>query len=203
MELTLVQDAARAVHLVGLALGLGVAIIADMSAARTLVRPLRWSEIEMLEKYHRIIAVGLLLFWASGLVLLWLRTGFVVQNMSPKLLTKLGVVALLTMNAVLIGRIGLSALVEWQGERFGALPFVERVRLGTLAGLSTAGWIAALALGAFSALKTADWTVLREFIGIIYLTGLIGAIAVAVVSPMICAYQDRSALRMALTKIRS
>ena len=50
MELTLVNDAARAVHLLGLALGFGVAIVADLSAARTIVRPLTWSEIETLER---------------------------------------------------------------------------------------------------------------------------------------------------------
>ncbi len=198
MDLTLVNDAARAVHLLGLALGFGVAIVADLSAARTLVRPLSWSEIETLERYHRMVAIGLGLFWASGLVLLWLRTGFDPENFSPKLMAKLGVVTLLTFNAALIGKIGLTAIVDWQGARFGELPMMERLRLGALGGLSGAGWISALSLGVFSTLKSLDWAVLSELIGIIYLFGLIGAILVALASPMVCFFQDRSAQRLGL-----
>lgn len=193
MDLTLVNDAARAVHLLGLALGFGVAIVADLSAARTLVRPLSLSEVETLERYHRMVAIGLALFWASGLVLLWLRTGFDLANFSPKLMTKLGVVALLTVNAVLIGRIGLPAMFDWQGARFGALPIMERLRLGALAGMSGAGWISAMALGVFSTMKTMEWPVLSEVIGMIYLVGLSGALMLALAAPMVSYVQDRSA----------
>ena len=183
MDLTLINDAARAVHLIGLALGFGVAIVADLSAARTLVRPLSWSEIETLEKYHRMVAVGLTLFWVSGLILLFLRTGFVLENFSPKLIAKLGVVTLLTVNAVLIGKIGLAAIVDWQGVRFGVLPLMERLRLCALAGLSGAGWISALSLGVFSTLKTMPWPVLSELIGAIYLVGLVGSAGPGWASP--------------------
>ena len=41
------NDAARAVHLLGLAIGFGVAIVADMSAARLFIRPLDPREIVM------------------------------------------------------------------------------------------------------------------------------------------------------------
>jgi hypothetical protein len=198
MDLTFLNDAARAVHLLGLALGFGVAIVADLSAARTLVRPLSWDEIDTLERYHRMVAIGLALFWASGLVLLWLRTGFNVDNFSPKLVAKLGVVTLLTMNAALIGKIGLNAIIDWQGARFGDLPLMERLRLGALAGLSGAGWISALSLGVFSTLKTLEWTLLSEVIGMIYLMGLIGSILIAFAAPMIGYLQDRTAHRIEL-----
>ena len=115
MDLTMLNDAARATHLLGLALGFGVAILADLCAARSLFRPLDYRELETLHQYHRTVALGLALFWASGLVLLWLRTGFQPENFSPKLMTKLGVVSLLTVNAVLIGRIGLPTMIAWQG----------------------------------------------------------------------------------------
>lgn len=196
MDLTLINDAARAVHLLGLALGFGVAIVADLSAARALVRPLSWSEIETLGRYHRMVAVGLTLFWASGLVLLWLRTGFVLENYSPKLIAKLGVVTLLTANAALIGKIGLKVIIEWQGARFGALPLMERLRLGALAGLSGAGWISALSLGVFSTFKTMPWSMLSELVGLVYLLGLVGAIAVAILAPMVCFVQDLTGHRV-------
>ncbi|MCG6885168.1 MAG: hypothetical protein LJE62_15575 [Silicimonas sp.] len=185
MDLSVINDAARAAHLVGLALGFGVAIMADLCAARSLFRPLQDHEFDDLHRFHRTVAFGLTLFWASGLVLLWLRTGFAPENFSPKLITKLCVVALLTVNAYLIGRIGLPTLMAWAGCRFGALPMAHRLRLAALAGLSGAGWISALTLGVFSAMKTFEWDVLSEIIGAIYVTFLIAALAAAFLSPLL------------------
>ena len=191
MDLSLLNDATRAAHLLGLALGFGVAIMADLCAARSLFRPLGDHELEDLHRCHRTVAFGLALFWASGLVLLWLRTGFDPANFSPKLVTKLCVVALLTLNAFLIGRIGLPTMLAYAGHRFGALPLTHRLRLGALAGMSGAGWIAALALGVFSAMKTFEWDVLSEIIGAIYIIGLGGAILTALIAPLIGFAMDR------------
>ena len=191
MDLTMINDAARAVHLLGLAMGFGVAIMADLSAARLMVRPLDAREVETLHRYHRMVAIGLSLVWASGLVLLWLRTGFDPENFSPKLMAKLGIVTLLTINAIMIGRIGLEALDRWHGARFGAIPLSERGRLAALAGLSGAGWISALALGVFSKLKTVEWETLSEIIGVIYLIALIGAMAATFLSPLLIYAMDR------------
>ncbi len=192
MDLTLLNDAARATHLLGLALGFGVAIIADLCAARSFFRPLADHEFDDLHRYHRTVALGLAIFWISGLILLWLRTGFVVEDFSPKLMAKLGVVTLLTVNAILIGRIGLPTMLEWAGCRFGALPLTHRLRLAALAGMSGAGWISALALGAFSAMKTFEWDVLSEIIGAIYLVGLGGALTIAVFAPVLSIAMDRA-----------
>ncbi len=191
MDLTLINDAARAVHLLGLALGFGVAIMADLSAARMLIRPLDDREVKLLHAYHRTVALGLTLFWASGLVLLWLRTGFQPENFSPKLMAKLGIVALLTFNAIMIGRIGLRALDEWFGLRFGAIPLGERARLAAMAGLSGAGWISALVLGVFSTMRTMNYETLSEVIGAIYLLALLGAIAATFLSPVLMFISDR------------
>ncbi|MEM7717911.1 MAG: hypothetical protein AAF222_01800 [Pseudomonadota bacterium] len=192
MDLTLLNDVARAAHLLGLALGFGVAIMADMCAARSLFRPLQDHEFADLHRYHRTVAFGLALFWASGLVLLWLRTGFALENFSPKLVTKLCVVAFLTANAYLIGKIGLPTMIAYAGNRFGDLPLTHRLRLGGLAGMSGAGWIAALALGVFSAMKTLEWELLSEIIGAIFIIGLGGAMLTALFAPLIGFAIDRS-----------
>lgn len=191
MDLELLNDATRAAHLFGLALGFGVAIMADLCAARSLFRPLDEHEFADLHRYHRTVAFGLALFWASGLVLLWLRTGFDPSNFSPKLVTKLCVVSLLTLNAFLIGKLGLPTMLAYAGHRFGELPVTHRLRLGALAGMSGAGWIAALALGVFSAMKTFEWAVLSEIIGAIYIIGLGGAILTALIAPVISFAMDR------------
>lgn len=191
MDLTLLNDAARATHLVGLALGFGVAILADLCAARSLFRPLDDRDFDTLHQYHRTVALGLALFWASGLILLWLRTGFEPANFSPKLMAKLGVVSLLTVNAILIGRIGLPTMRAWYGFRYGSLPLAHRLRLAALAGMSGAGWISALALGVFSAMKTFEWEVLSEIIGVIYFVGLGGALLTAFLAPLLNLAMDR------------
>ncbi|MBT8418954.1 MAG: hypothetical protein KJO42_16070, partial [Silicimonas sp.] len=175
MDPTFLNDAARALHLFGLALGFGTAIVADLSAARLVVRPLDAREIATLVRFHRMVAMGLAAFWASVLVLLWLRTGFDPANFSAKLMAKLGVVTLLTVNAFLIGRVGLPALQAFASRRFGTYPAPLRMQLSLLGALSTAGWIAALALGVFSQLKTMPWSVLSELIGTIYLVAILGA----------------------------
>ncbi|MEQ9053898.1 MAG: hypothetical protein RLO38_04245 [Roseovarius confluentis] len=185
MDLTLVNDAARAAHLVGLAIGFGVAIVADISAARMLIRPLDARETRALHRFHRMVALGLALFWSSGLVLLWLRTGFDPANFSAKLMTKLGVVTLLTINAILIGRIALPVMDVMRGRRFGGLPAGVRIQMAALGALSTAGWVSALALGVFSQMKTMEWSLLSEIIGFIYLGALILAFTAALLAPFL------------------
>lgn len=192
MDLTLLNDAARAVHLLGLAIGFGVAIVADMSAARLFIRPLDQREIEALHRFHRMVALGLALFWISGLVLLWLRTGLQLDNFSPKLLTKLGVVALLTTNAFMIGRIGLPVIAGMRGRRFGGLDTGTRIRMASLGALSTAGWISALVLGVFSHLKTMEWNLLSEIVGMIYLSTLSLALVAALAAPALDRLAEQS-----------
>lgn len=191
MDITLLNDAARALHLLGLALGFGLALVADASAARLMVRPLDSREVTALQRLHRTVSLGLVLFWVSGLVLLYLRTGLQFQNFSAKLMTKLGVVTLLTVNAVMIGRLALPVIVATRGLRFGALPQPVRVQMAILGALSTAGWISAMTLGVFSQLRTTEWSLLSEIVGIIYLTALSGALMAAWVAPFIDAALDR------------
>jgi len=191
LDLTLVNDAARAVHLLGLAMGFGVALVADASAARSLFRPLDLRELQSLERYHRTVSFGLLLFWTSGLVLLWLRTGFETSAFTPKLQAKIGVVSLLTVNAVLIGRVGLPVMYHYHGMRFGVLPFAVRVRLSLLGALSGACWISALALGVFSQLRAMSWETLSQIIGSIYLLGFLGAGLAVLLSPLLVYILDR------------
>ena len=185
MDLTIVNDAARAIHLLGLALGFGVGIVADLSAARMVFRPLEDRDIRNLEDFHRIVTFGLVLLWASGLVLLWLRTGFQPENFSPKLMTKIGVVLLLTMNAIAIGRIGMPTMVAYQEWRFGELPLSMRAQLASLATISAACWISALALGVFSALKPMPWETLSVLVGVVYLIALGAALVAALFTPVV------------------
>ena len=52
--------------------------------------------------YHRIVTWALIGMWVTGGMLIYLRTGFIWENFSPKLIAKIVVVALLTLNSVMI-----------------------------------------------------------------------------------------------------
>lgn len=185
MDQTLINDVARAVHLLGMALGFGVAFIADLLAARAMVRPLKDHELRMLHSFHKVVSFGLLLLWTSGLVLLWLRTGFQSENFSPKLMTKIGVVLLLTANAIAIGRIGLPTMYAYQSWRFGDLPLSIRLQMSSLATISAACWFSALSLGVFTQLRPLPWETLSLLVGVTYMVALAAALTAATVSPIV------------------
>jgi len=185
MDATLLNDGARSVHLLGLALGFGIAILADASAARAVLRPLNEREVVMLKLLHHFVTFGLVLLWASGLTLLWLRTGFEIDRFSPKLWAKICVVTVLTLNALAIGRIGLPTLLRFQSWRFGDIPLPERVQLCALGTLSAACWLSALALGVFGYFKTLNASQLTDIFAVTLLAVLSLALLAATVTPLI------------------
>ena len=185
MDPTFLIDGARLVHMVGLALGFGIAMLADASAARAVLRPLDGREVALPKTLHHFVTMGLVLLWASGLTLLWLRTGFDPERFSPKLMAKFCVVVILTLNAVAIGRIGLPTLLRFQSWRFGDIPLPERVQLCALGALSTACWVSALGLGVFAVFKTLTAGQLTHFMALTFLTALSLALIAATITPVI------------------
>ena len=100
MDNVLLLDAARLAHLVGLAMGLGLALCADAIALKSCFRPITALDVRLLSMIHRVIMVALGVLWASGLMLLTFRTGWDLAAFTPKLVMKLCVVVLLTLNAI-------------------------------------------------------------------------------------------------------
>ena len=146
MEMFL-TDAARAGHLIGLATGFGLALAADLLALRSLVHPVSHRDVWLLGWLHRLILGGLALLWLSGLLLLQHRTGFDPALFTPKLICKLAVVSLLTLNALLIGVYVLPRYTANAGRRFGDFELVPRLNLSLVAGISMSCWASALVLG--------------------------------------------------------
>lgn len=190
MDLTLITDAARAMHFIGLSLGLGAAAIADFGALRTVITPLEEQDLDALHFLHRIVSLGLALLWISGLVILYIRTGFDPSNFSPKLMSKLAVVLVLTFNAMMIGRALMPMLIRYEGRLFGQIPFHHRVGMALVGGLSFASWASALALGVFSHMKTMSWDTLEPILSTIFALGIGGALVISVLAPVI-AWTDR------------
>jgi len=102
MTFELFTDAIRYVHLVAVAVGLGTAFVADLTALRHMGSGITPRVLDTLHTCHRIIWPALAVMWLSGLVLIGIRTGYVIADFSPKLWTKIAVVTLLTFNAFAI-----------------------------------------------------------------------------------------------------
>lgn len=191
MEPIILVDTLRTAHLIGLALGFGVAMLADLYAFRSLLIPLRDQDFETLERMHHAVSVGLCILWGSGLGLLIMRTGLDPAAFSPKLLMKLAVVLFLTANAIVIGRVALPTMEDFAELRFGELPALERAKLSVVAGLSFAFWVSALALGAFSQMKTVSGELLFTLLGVILALAGAGAVAILLGAPRIARWAAR------------
>ncbi len=161
MDNTLLLDTVKAGHLIGLALGFGPALCADVLVAKSFFRPIQQRDVDLLKWLHLIVFGGLAVLWATGLILLQIRTGFEVANFSPKLMTKVFVVILLTGNAVAIGIYALPRFDDHVGVQFGKIDPPTLINLTIIAGVSMSCWLSALALGAFRALKPLSYEALQ------------------------------------------
>ena len=175
MFVPLLIDSVRLLHLLCVVVGFGAAFLADYSVFRRLHRPVTRHLIEQLSVLHNVVWAGLIGMWITGLALIFIRTGFVVEAFSPKLFTKLGVVTVLTANAVLIGRLAMPMLRDAYGQAPLDLPLMQKLRGAWLASLSTVSWVLALALGSSKVLAASGWGMFACLVPCGYVVGLLGA----------------------------
>lgn len=185
MDQVLWLDIARAAHMIGLAVGLGLALCADVLAVKSMFLRVTDRDVWLLRLLHRSILVGLALLWTSGLYLLHIRTGWDLAQFSPKLIVKLCVVAVLSVNALVIGGYALPSYSENVGRRFGAFDLPSRIGLSGIAGVSVSCWLAALSLGVFSQLKTMSFEQLQAIMLPMFLIGLTGALMIGICATLI------------------
>ncbi|NNE86879.1 MAG: hypothetical protein HKN27_02285, partial [Silicimonas sp.] len=176
-DLEIFENAARMVHVLMLTLCFWLVIAADLTAAKTSIRPLNDLELSRLHRFHSALATGLVLLWISGTVLIGIKTGFDLSQFSPKLFAKVIVVTVLTANAFVIGHIALPFYEKNRGMCLGDFNAALRMPLAICGAVSTSSWISALALGAIPALKTASAVTLINLLGLFY----VGNIVVSVV----------------------
>lgn len=148
-------DVATFSHLGAMAAGLGAVIFADSTILRRIARPTTPQQLAVIHHAHGVISVALVMLWISGVALLALKTGFDPAKVSPKLITKLGTVTVLTMTALAMAKIALPYLERNVGRRLIDAPLGEQAQLALCAAMSAAGWGTALMLGASKILKTA------------------------------------------------
>lgn len=173
-------DIIRYGHLLCVAIGLGAAFLADFQVSQRLNRPVTRALLSQLELYHKLVWAGLIGMWLTGIALIYARTGFVLSEFTPKLISKIGIVSVLTLNAMLIGRIAMPMLKNAYGQAPNDLPLKRKILGGWVASLSSASWLMALALGESKVLATGDWSTFVWLVPSAYAVGLICASVVVV-----------------------
>lgn len=153
-------DLIRGIHLLSFALGMGPAIYFDLRSLSRIALPFHPTDFAELHRIHKLVSLACLGLWISGMTLIWWRTNFVPAAFSPKLLAKLAVVTVLTVNAIYLSRCVMPSLANWTGSRLIDIPVRLLLPMTLCAGLSLSCWTLALALGSSAVLKTSDWSVL-------------------------------------------
>lgn len=178
----LLTDIVRYCHLLGVAVGLGGSVLADVTALDGLRSRVSRSLADRLHLLHLIVWGALGVMWVSGLALVFIRTGFVLENFSPKLISKLGVVALLTANAILIGRVAMPTLRASQDRLLTDMPLSALVPLALISGVSSASWLLALAMGSSKVLAQSGWLVFIAMLPAAYIVAVIAALFVLLIA---------------------
>ncbi len=178
METQPLIDLARYAHLLSVALGFGAAMLADIHLLTRLGRPVDDRLTATLSLCHRVIWSALAAMWLTGLLMVWIRTGFEAQNFSPKLVSKIVTVAVLTANAVLIGRMAMPLMEANAGRSLMWLPLPTKLRLAALGAVSSASWLLAMAMGVSKVLAASGWPVFLVAEPAIYAMGILFGMSV-------------------------
>ncbi|MGB5871671.1 MAG: hypothetical protein WBH04_15860, partial [Albidovulum sp.] len=104
MDMLPLTDLFRFAHILVVAIGFGAAFLADIHAMRWLGRLVDNDLLTTLHACHSLVWKALIAMWVTGIIMVFIRTGFVSDNFTPKLFSKLFTVGVLTVNAFLIGR---------------------------------------------------------------------------------------------------
>ncbi|WP_147307893.1 hypothetical protein [Fulvimarina endophytica] len=140
----------RALHLLGLCAGLGSVIVLDVLLARAVLRGrFEMRNANMLVILARVTGAGLLALWVSGLgflALYWFDQPALLDN--PKILAKVVIVAVLTINGILLHAYCLPRFEERLSEEpLLSMPAGLRTSMIAVATISAVSWYAAFGLG--------------------------------------------------------
>ncbi len=152
----LVKSAARVTHFVGLALGAGAATTIDLLIVRFCVlSAIREEHVAFVAFASRIVAGGLVLLWASGLIFLVQYSDIEPAKLAnPKIWAKLAIVLALTINGAIIHTIILPLMRERVGRPlFEDLGSARRVLMLVVGMVSATSWYVPLFLGAIPQLN--------------------------------------------------
>lgn len=157
-------DLIRISHLFFFALGMGAGLYFDVRALRRINTAFTQDDIAGFNQVHNFVVFAVFGLWITGIMMIYIRTGFNVSEFTPKLWMKLIVVTVLTANAFSIGRIVLPRVAQSVGQKAIELPLRTILTMTTATAFSVFCWLSGLVLGVSVTLKTADWTTLSGFL---------------------------------------
>lgn len=163
------------VHLIAACVAVGILLMQDLVLAKTGGKPLSEIAVKELQQAAKIISLALGVLWASGLTLVLI--GYIDNPqeylMNQKLWAKFTVVAVLTVNGVVLHHFSFPRVVSSGG--ILGLGKIEKVLVMLTGCISTTSWLFACYLGIARAW---NYTVEYSFVMFVYL-GLVGAACIA------------------------
>lgn len=141
----LLAEALRFAHVLAVIAGLGAAFLLETVMLSRCRAPLSEETISLIKLAHRLIAVAVAALWLTGAALLALM----LQSGTPpaKVLVKVAIVLLLTLNMRVIGVWAMPRLARSVGNPVTMMRAGPRATLGAVAGFSAGCWMSALMLG--------------------------------------------------------
>ena len=140
----------KIVHLAGLIMGLGGAILADTTIfTRGVIRPVSNYTVHQAEFLSRLVTFGLVILWLSGAALIWTNTIANPEYLTnQKLWAKVFIVVMLTVNGVLVHKLVLPSLRKSVGTRlFDGISRTRLAGMTFLGSVSLVSWTLPFVLG--------------------------------------------------------
>jgi hypothetical protein len=140
----------KLIHLLGLIMGFGGAILADMLILKgAILNPIEHKTIVMVRSLSHIVFVGLGVLWISGILLVSIRVSADPNVwMNQKIWAKVIIVSILTINGILVHNIALGRLEKRLAQKlFSTSRPYELAGLSLIAAVSSVSWIVPFVLG--------------------------------------------------------
>jgi hypothetical protein len=168
MDPLALTDIFRFSHILVVAIGFGAAALADFHSLTRIHRKVDANLLTTLHSCHKLVWAMLAMMWVTGLILVFIRTGFVLENFTPKLFSKLLTVAILTANATAISAFAMPVVEASIGRSLLTLPLGTKTRLAVIGAVSAASWLMAMAMGVSKVLAASSWPVFVVAIPAVY-----------------------------------
>ena len=146
----------KMVHLMGLIMGFGGAILADTTIfLRGVIRPVSAYTLHLTTVLSHIVTAGLIILWTSGAGLIWVNLLDKPEYLTnQKLWAKIAIVAMLTLNGFLVHKLVLPFLQKSMGRRLFESVNAKQIAGMTLLGsISLVSWTVPFVLGKASELN--------------------------------------------------
>lgn len=179
-------------HLIGLALGVGGATLMDLILVRFVVRgTIAREHADILHFSSFLVGGGLLLLWVSGIGFLTHYYFYNPQALgNPKVMAKIAIVGILTVNGTLIHQHVLPVIERNVGRRlFDGVTARQKSWMLAAGAVSATSWYVPLALGA---LREFNFVVPAADILLVYVGLLLTAVLSAqILGRMLTEYDQR------------